>query len=139
MSTLLSEVESMDTLSYVKDTAATAGDPSSSTKLLAPSIQDVDADPEELRTLRGQGRYFGIRDYDADGAIMEAEPKCNNCSQRGHLKRNCPHVTCTYCGFMDDHYSQHCPKAIICSNCNANGHYKSQCPHKWKKVVLHAM
>ncbi|CAI4065546.1 hypothetical protein SUVZ_09G0850 [Saccharomyces uvarum] len=133
MSMLLSEVESMDTLPYVKDTTPKTSDPSSS-KLLAPSIEDVDANPEELRTLRGQGRYFGVTDYDADGAIMEAEPKCNNCSQRGHLKRNCPHVICTYCGSMDDHYSQHCPKAISCSNCNANGHYKSQCPQKWKKV-----
>lgn len=134
MSTLLSEVESIDTLPYVKDTTPTGSDSSSFNKLLAPSIEDVDANPEELRTLRGQGRYFGITDYDSNGAIMEAEPKCNNCSQRGHLKRNCPHVICTYCGFMDDHYSQHCPKAIICTNCNANGHYKSQCPHKWKKV-----
>lgn len=131
----LSEVEQQDTLPFVVDTT-----PASSTdipKIVAPTIEQVDEDPEILRSLRGQGRYFGVDNDGPDGhtqGVKEAEPKCNNCSQRGHLKKNCPHVICTYCGSMDDHYSQHCPKAIKCSNCNENGHYRSQCPHKWKKV-----
>lgn len=129
MSSLLSEVEAMDTLPFVKDTT-----PSFETedKIIAPSIDEVDSNPEELRNIRGQGRYFGVSDPSED--ITEAEPKCNNCSQRGHFKRDCPHVICSYCGSMDDHYSQHCPKAIKCANCNEGGHYRSQCPHKWKRI-----
>ncbi|KAG0671049.1 hypothetical protein C6P45_001336 [Maudiozyma exigua] len=132
----LSEVETQDTLPYVID--PTPQKPSTEPpKILAPSIEQVDEDPEVLRSLRGQGRYFGITSdntEDLSHVVKEAEPKCNNCSQRGHLKKNCPHVICTYCGSMDDHYSQHCPKAIKCSNCNEKGHYRSQCPQKWKKV-----
>ncbi|CCK69516.1 TRAMP complex RNA-binding subunit KNAG_0C04130 [Huiozyma naganishii CBS 8797] len=132
MSGLLSEVESMDTLPFVTDT-----NPSSSSngkpKLVAPSIEEVDGDPEVLRSLRGQGRYFGVEDGDKD-SIKEAVPKCSNCSQRGHLKKHCTHVICTYCGSMDDHYSKQCPKAIKCTNCNENGHYRSQCPQKWKRI-----
>lgn len=137
---LLSEIETMDnTLPFTEDIALTNSDKStlrdtnSKPKIQAPTIEEVDEDPESLRTLRGQGRYFGVDDDDKDG-IKEAAPKCSNCSQRGHLKRNCPHVICTYCGAMDDHYSKHCPKAIKCANCNENGHYRSQCPHKWKRV-----
>lgn len=124
---MLKEFETMDTLPFVKETTPQAPD-----KAVAPTIDEVDDNPENLRDLRGQGRYFGIAVE--DGGIGEAEPKCNNCSQRGHLKRNCPHVICTYCGAMDDHYSQHCLKAIKCSNCSESGHYRSQCPHKWKRV-----
>ncbi|CCH61731.1 hypothetical protein TBLA_0F01890 [Henningerozyma blattae CBS 6284] len=98
-------------------------------KSVALTIEEVDDNKEELRALRGQGRYFGLEDDN----LNKLEPKCNNCSQRGHLKKNCPHVICTYCGVLDDHYSQHCPKAIICSNCNESGHYKSKCPQKWKR------
>lgn len=130
----LSEVETHDSLPFKVDTAPMpAMDP---TKLVAPSIEQVDEDPEVLRSMRGEGRYFGVGDDEAGapGSVREALPKCNNCSQRGHLKRNCPHVICTYCGSMDDHYSQHCPKAIRCANCNERGHYRSQCPKKWKKV-----
>ena len=151
MSSLLSEVEIMDnTLPYITTTVldterhkndktdenltVESGSPNDSKiKIIAPTIEEVDEDPESLRTLRGQGRYFGVVDDDEDG-IKEAVPKCSNCSQRGHLKKNCPHVICTYCGAMDDHYSKHCPKAIKCANCNENGHYRSQCPHKWKRV-----
>lgn len=122
----------MDSLPFVKDTAPLME--ISPEKILAPSIEEVDENPEGLRVLRGQGRYFGVGDDEDGGGIKEAEPKCNNCSQRGHLKKNCPHVICTYCGSMDDHYSQHCPKATKCSNCNERGHYKSQCPKKWKRV-----
>lgn len=121
---MLSDTEHVDAL----PDAPSRGPP----KIEAPSIEAVDADPETLRTLRGQGRYFGVTD--GSDAIREAERKCNNCSQRGHLKRDCPHVICTYCGTMDDHYSQHCPNTIKCSNCNENGHYRSQCPNKWKRV-----
>lgn len=124
---ILSEFETMDTLPFVKDTTPQQ----LPDKVAAPTIDEVDADPEALRSMRGHGRYFGIADEDG---VNEAEPKCNNCSQRGHFKRNCPHVICTYCGAMDDHYSQHCLKAIKCSNCNGSGHYRSQCPHKWKRV-----
>lgn len=129
----LSEVETQDTLPFVVDPSPqqTIEQP----KIVAPSIEQVDEDPEVLRSLRGQGRYFGVSDSNGlSSVVKEAEPKCNNCSQRGHLKKNCPHVICTYCGSMDDHYSQHCPKAIKCSNCNEKGHYRSQCPQKWKKV-----
>lgn len=132
MSSILSEVETMDTLPFVKDTTPSL-ESSLDNKIPAPSIEEVDTNPEGLRSLRGQGRYFGVGE-DEDGGIREAEPKCNNCSQRGHFKRDCPHVICTCCGSMDDHYSQHCPKAIKCSNCNESGHYRSQCPQKWKRV-----
>lgn len=131
MSSLLSEVESMDTLPFAKSSTPSL-EASLEPKLPAPSIEEVDTNPEGLRALRGQGRYFGVAE-DEDG-IKEAEPKCNNCSQRGHFKRDCPHVICTYCGSMDDHYSQHCSKAVKCSNCNEGGHYRSQCPQKWKRV-----
>lgn len=151
MSSLLSEVEVMDnTLPYVVTNTADSSElennktnenstienensNDSKIKIVAPTIEEVDEDPESLRTLRGQGRYFGVVD-DEEYGIKEAVPKCSNCSQRGHLKKNCPHVICTYCGAMDDHYSKHCPKAIKCANCNENGHYRSQCPHKWKRV-----
>lgn len=153
MSSMLSEVEPMDSLPFVvgtdapvsvesnnskenKDETSTSFDDSSKPKIPAPTIEEVDEDPESLRTLRGQGRYFGVDDDNEDDKdrIKEAVPKCSNCSQRGHLKRNCPHVICTYCGAMDDHYSKHCPKAIKCANCNENGHYRSQCPHKWRRL-----
>lgn len=130
---MLSEVESMDTLPFERDSTPLTQVPQNE-KLLAPSIDEVDENPESLRMLRGQGRYFGATDDDEGGGILEAEPKCMNCSQRGHLKKKCPHVICTYCGSMDDHYSQHCTKAIKCSNCNEFGHYRSQCPKKWKKM-----
>lgn len=131
MSSMLSEVESMDTLPFVKE--KTPSFVHSNDKIPAPSIEEVDGNPEGLRALRGQGRYFGVGENE-EGGIREAEPKCNNCSQRGHFKRNCPHVICTYCGSMDDHYSQHCPKAIKCLNCNESGHYRSQCPQRWKRM-----
>lgn len=126
--TSLSEVETMDTLPFVKDTNPINDD---DMKIVAPSIEQVGTDPNELRLLRGEGRYFGLEDSEG---IKEPEPKCRNCSQRGHFKRDCPHVICTFCGSMDDHYSQHCPKAIKCANCNETGHYRSQCPNKWKRV-----
>ncbi|AJV11563.1 Air2p [Saccharomyces cerevisiae YJM1447] len=118
-----------NTAPFVVDTAPTTPPD----KLVAPSIEEVNSNPNELRALRGQGRYFGVSDDDKD-AIKEAAPKCNNCSQRGHLKKDCPHIICSYCGATDDHYSRHCPKAIQCSKCDEVGHYRSQCPHKWKKV-----
>lgn len=117
-----------NTAPFVVDTAPTTPPD----KLVAPSIEEVNSNPNELRALRGQGRYFGVSDDDKD-AIKEAAPKCNNCSQRGHLKKDCPHIICSYCGATDDHYSRHCPKAIQCSKCDEVGHYRSQCPHKWKK------
>ncbi|KAL3237084.1 zinc finger CCHC domain-containing protein [Nakaseomyces bracarensis] len=126
--TSLSEVETMDTLPFVRDTTPMKDD---DMKMTAPSIEQVGTDPNELRLLRGEGRYFGLEDADS---IKEPQPKCRNCSQRGHFKRDCPHVICTFCGSMDDHYSQHCPKAIKCANCNETGHYRSQCPNKWKRV-----
>ncbi|SCU91602.1 LADA_0F10946g1_1 [Lachancea dasiensis] len=129
MASLLTETEPQDTLPFVKDATPSF---ESNERILAPSIDEVDSNPEELRTLRGKGRYFG--DSDPSEFIADAEPKCNNCSQRGHFKRDCPHVICSYCGLMDDHYSQHCPKAIRCANCNGEGHYRSQCPHKWRRI-----
>ncbi|CEP62385.1 zinc finger CCHC domain-containing protein LALA0_S05e04456g [Lachancea lanzarotensis] len=129
MTSLLSESEPQDSLPFVKNETPSFD---SNERILAPSIDEVDSNPEELRTLRGKGRYFG--ESDPSEYISEAEPKCNNCSQRGHFKRNCPHVICSYCGLMDDHYSQHCPKAIKCANCNGEGHYRSQCPHKKRRV-----
>ncbi|EDO17241.1 hypothetical protein Kpol_538p1 [Vanderwaltozyma polyspora DSM 70294] len=129
MSSLLSEVESMDSLPFRKESTPSRVNSSAS---IAPSIEDTNENPDELRALRGQGRYFGLAEE--EGGIKEAAPKCNNCSQRGHLKRDCPHVICTYCGAMDDHYSQHCSKAIKCANCNESGHYRSQCPQKWKRI-----
>lgn len=118
----------MDTLPFIKDTTPMDDD---DMRVIAPSIDQVGPDPNELRFLRGEGRYFGLEDSEG---IKEPEPKCRNCSQRGHFKRDCPHVICTFCGSMDDHYSQHCPKAIKCANCNETGHYRSQCPNKWKRV-----
>lgn len=127
---MTSEVpEPEDVLPFVEDTTPSFD---SSERILAPSIDEVDSNPEDLRNMRGKGRYFGVED--PSDSIGEAEPKCNNCAQKGHFKRNCPHVICSYCGLMDDHYSQQCPKAIKCANCNGEGHYRSQCPHKWKRV-----
>ena len=140
MSSLLSEIEPMDDLPFIPNpnsTQTTSTTTDTKPKLVAPSIDEVDEDPELLRTLRGEGRYFGIGNTDIDsdkGFLKETAPKCSNCSHRGHLKRNCPHVICTYCGMMDDHYSQHCPTTIRCSNCNETGHYRYKCPYKWKKT-----
>lgn len=129
MASLLSEYESHDTLLFVKSTTPTPG---ASEGILAPSIDEVDSNPEDLRYLRGKGRYFGVDD--PSDPSLDAEPKCNNCSQRGHLKRNCPHVICAYCGIMDDHYTQQCPKAIKCANCGEEGHYRSQCPRQARRI-----
>ncbi|EJS44430.1 air2p [Saccharomyces arboricola H-6] len=104
-----------------------------SNKIVAPSIEEVNSNPSELRVLRGQGRYFGVGD-DGKDAIKKAARKCVNCFERGHLKKHCPHILCSYCGTADDHYSKHCPKAIKCSKCGEVGHYGSQCPHKWNKI-----
>ncbi|AMD19960.1 HCL191Cp [Eremothecium sinecaudum] len=125
----LSEVETHDGLPFVKPSGTSY---SLDEKIVAPSIEEVDDDPEMLRNLRGQGRYFGA-EKEEDG-IKEAEPKCKNCSQRGHIKKNCPHVICSYCGLMDDHYSQHCPKTMRCSHCNESGHYRQHCSQKWKRI-----
>lgn len=100
-------------------------------KMLAPSIEDVNEDPDELRSIRGQGRYFGETE---DDTIKEPEAKCSNCSETGHFKRDCPHVICSYCGVMDDHYSQQCPTTMRCALCNESGHYRMHCPLKWKKL-----
>ncbi|CUS23307.1 LAQU0S09e01838g1_1 [Lachancea quebecensis] len=129
MASLLSEYESHDTLSFVKSRTPTPG---ATDGILAPSIDEVDSNPEDLRYLRGKGRYFGVED--PSDPSLDAEPKCNNCSQRGHLKRNCPHVICAYCGVMDDHYTQQCPKAIKCANCGEEGHYRSQCPRQARRI-----
>lgn len=128
---MLSEVESADTLPFFKD-ASPKYEVNENDKIIAPSIAEVDSDPEKLREIRGQGRYFGIED--GEDGIVEPLPKCNNCSQRGHLKKNCPHVICSYCGVLDDHYSTHCPKTMRCSHCNEPGHYRQHCPVKWKRV-----
>ncbi|AET41279.1 TRAMP complex RNA-binding subunit Ecym_7460 [Eremothecium cymbalariae DBVPG len=125
----LSEIESHDGLPFYKDKLPSFKDEE---KLVAPSIEEVDNDPELLRNLRGHGRYFAVDDNE-DG-IREEEPKCKNCSQRGHIKKNCPHVICSYCGSMDDHYSQHCPRTMRCSHCNESGHYRQHCPQKWKRI-----
>lgn len=107
-------------------------------KIVAPSIDEVDEDPEELRNLRGQGRYFGANEANSDesdeNVIKAPEPKCSNCSEKGHMKRDCPHVVCSYCGIMDDHYSQQCPTTMRCALCNESGHYRMHCPNKWKKL-----
>ncbi|SCU82412.1 LANO_0B06128g1_1 [Lachancea nothofagi CBS 11611] len=129
MTSLLTETEPQDALPFIKDATPSF---ESNERILAPSIDEVDSNPDELRSIRGKGRYFGVTD--PSDSNLDAEPKCNNCSQRGHFKRNCPHVICSYCGLMDDHYSQHCPRAIRCANCNGEGHYRSQCPHKWRRV-----
>ncbi|KAH3902723.1 TRAMP complex RNA-binding subunit SCDLUD_000309 [Saccharomycodes ludwigii] len=99
--------------------------------ILAPSIEEVDSNPDELRNMRGEGRYFGLEDSDIRKTPAK---KCRNCNGTGHIAKNCPHVICTYCGAVDDHYPQQCSKTIKCSNCNESGHYRSQCPKKWRKV-----
>lgn len=128
---MLSEVECADSLPFFKDSSPTY-EITDNDKIIAPSIGEVDSDPEKLREIRGHGRYFGVED--GEDGIVEPLPKCNNCSQRGHLKKNCPHVICSYCGIMDDHYSTHCPKTMRCSHCNESGHYRQHCPVKWKRI-----
>nr|4U4C_B Chain B, Protein AIR2,Poly(A) RNA polymerase protein 2 [Saccharomyces cerevisiae S288C] len=59
-----------NTAPFVVDTAPTTPPD----KLVAPSIEEVNSNPNELRALRGQGRYFGVSDDDKD-AIKEAAPK----------------------------------------------------------------
>lgn len=126
---VLSEVETQDALVFVKGASPSF---QAKDKIVAPSIEEVNDDPELLRSLRGQGRYFGIDDE--DNGIKNEELKCKNCSQHGHIKKNCPHVICSYCGFMDDHYSQHCPRTMRCSHCNESGHYRQHCTQKWKRI-----
>lgn len=128
MASILSETEPMDTLPFVKDPSPLFG---IEEKIVAPSIEEVDSNPEQLRSIRGVGRYFGINDSNDN---IKSEPKCSNCSQRGHLRKHCPHVICSYCGLMDDHYSSHCPKTTKCSHCNGTGHYRQHCPEKWKRI-----
>ena len=129
MVSLLSEFETHDTLAFVKSSTPT---PEEKEQVLAPSIEQVNSNPEELRTLRGTGRYFGAKE--GAGRVSKAERKCINCFKRGHRKRNCPHVICASCGLMDDHYTKECPETMRCANCNGQGHYRSQCPHSTKRI-----
>ncbi|CCH63122.1 hypothetical protein TBLA_0J01250 [Henningerozyma blattae CBS 6284] len=106
-------------------------------KIIAPSIDQVTEDPNELRVSRGNHRYFGINEKTDDIKFISTTNykdvknlKCSNCQEYGHFKKNCPHIICSYCGLVDDHYSTHCKKVMFCSNCNQMGHYRSHCPEK---------
>ncbi|EDO15056.1 hypothetical protein Kpol_411p1, partial [Vanderwaltozyma polyspora DSM 70294] len=92
-------------------------------------------DLDELRTVRGEGRYFGV--LEQMGELINDEPRCNNCQEKGHFKINCPHKICKFCGQIDDHDSQNCNKSIHCTICQGYGHYRTHCPQKWKKIVCH--
>lgn len=90
----------------------------------APSIDEVTADNDHLANLRGEGRYFGVVDPDAN------EPVCSNCHRRGHKRAQCKVVVCHACGKVDDHYETQCPNSMVCSNCGEKGHFRNNCPSK---------
>ena len=90
----------------------------------APSIDEVTADNDHLANLRGEGRYFGVTDPDAN------QPVCSNCHRRGHKRAHCKVVVCHACGKVDDHYETQCPNSMVCSNCGEKGHFRNNCPSK---------
>lgn len=90
----------------------------------APSFGEVNNDNDELRELRGEGRYFGVEDPENSGPI------CSNCHQRGHRRNQCKTVVCHLCGKIGDHYESQCPNSMVCTNCGKKGHYKSQCTER---------
>lgn len=90
----------------------------------APSIDEVTADNDHLANLRGEGRYFGVTDPDAN------QPVCSNCHRRGHKRSQCKVVVCHACGKVDDHYETQCPNSMVCSNCGEKGHFRNNCPSK---------
>jgi protein AIR1/2 len=90
----------------------------------APSFDEVTADNDHLANLRGEGRYFGVTDPDAN------EPTCSNCHRRGHRRAQCKVVVCHACGKVDDHYETQCPNSMVCSNCGEKGHFRNNCPQR---------
>ncbi|GAV30607.1 hypothetical protein PMKS-004121 [Pichia membranifaciens] len=60
----------------------------------APSIDEVTADNDHLANLRGEGRYFGVTDPDANQpnakvAYPSAKIFCYNCAAKGHYGDDC--------------------------------------------------
>ena len=90
----------------------------------APTIDEVTTNKDHLATLRGEGRYFGVTEPDAN------EPVCSNCHRRGHRRGQCKVVVCHACGKVDDHYETQCPNSMVCSNCGEKGHFRNTCPSK---------
>lgn len=93
----------------------------------APDITEVSNDKDQLASLRGQGRYFGVED-------PEEVPICSNCQRRGHIKRQCKVVICHACGMVDDHYESQCPKSMVCTNCGGKGHFRTNCKEPIKRL-----
>ena len=96
-------------------------------KSIAPTIDEVNDNPDELVEMRGEGRYFGTSD-------PSASIECAHCHQKGHKKAQCKVVVCRSCGVVGDHYERQCPKTMVCNNCGEKGHAKVDCKLKARRI-----
>jgi len=87
--------------------------------------------PPQVSQLTSQfpsrGRYFGPPEPDRPSS---APIICFRCNQPGHIKLECPHQICSYCGALDAHSSFRCPTRVFCQNCAQSGHPAAECPFK---------
>lgn len=113
--------------------AASAPAPHTSEALL---FDQVNANPDELVELRGEGRYFGVTDPELGTTINAQQllgPLCGNCHRRGHVRAKCKTVVCHKCGVIGDHYELQCPTTMICARCGVKGHRAAECTLKYAK------
>ncbi|PWN89623.1 hypothetical protein FA10DRAFT_149969 [Acaromyces ingoldii] len=57
-----------------------------------------------------------------------AREECEQCGEKGHDKRGCPHTQCLACGVLDEHATRECPMGRSCFRCGARGHQLKDCP-----------
>ncbi|ETS82214.1 hypothetical protein PFICI_07216 [Pestalotiopsis fici W106-1] len=100
------------------------------------------------KPLRERERQFFPKDAaenlerlsDAGEPVDSRKMKCSNCSEYGHISKNCPEdkvekeqavVKCFHCG-EEGHRVRDCPQPRVdkfaCKNCQQPGHKASDCP-----------
>ncbi|KDN44893.1 hypothetical protein K437DRAFT_268622 [Tilletiaria anomala UBC 951] len=73
----------------------------------------------------GDSRYYS----DDEGEDPKVEDQCAQCMEKGHIKKNCPHILCVACGAFDEHQTRECPVSIMCHRCGLTGHISRACPN----------